>query len=322
MEGMTPRVGNRIHRLPRRAGADVFRTVASGSSADHNLRIMSCRNLLVWLSLSLVFAVGETVGAESREADRSAAGTAPVLGTPRTDENSRIAHEELLTKAKSGRIDLYFEGDSITRRWGCSDAAYRGLLESWKTNFHGWNAGDFGWGGDRVENVLWRLQNGELDGVNPKAVVLMAGTNNLREERDRKADSEAAQVEEVVSGLRAVLVVIHAKAPAAKVVLMGITPRKDRSGAPAYVATIRKINQRLAELADGKGVRFIDLSDRLGDADGKPLDGMTVDGLHLSAKGYQIWADALKPVLTEILGPRAETDLAPPPTGDPSARRR
>jgi lysophospholipase L1-like esterase len=248
--------------------------------------------------------------------------TPMVKGIPRTDENSRIGHEELLTKAKSGRIDLYFEGDSITRRWGCSDTAYQDLYTNWKTNFHGWNAGDFGWGGDRVENILWRLQNGELDGVNPKAVVLMAGTNNLRKEQDSGPDSESAQVEEVVSGLRAVLAVIHEKAPAAKVVLMGITPRKDRSGAPAHVATIRKINQGYAGLADGKAIRFIDLSDRLGDADGKPLEGMTVDGLHLSAKGYQVWADAMKPVLTEILGPRAETDLAPPPTSDPSARRK
>ena len=92
-------------------------------------------------------------------------------GTP------RLAHEQLLAKARQGRIDIYFEGDSITRRWGATD--YPQLLENWKQNFFGWNAADFGWGADRVENILWRLENGELDGVNPKVIVLLAGTNNV-----------------------------------------------------------------------------------------------------------------------------------------------
>ena len=96
---------------------------------------------------------------------------------PRTDKNSQLAHEQLLAKAKQGRIDIYFEGDSITRRWGATD--YPQLLENWKQNFFGWNAADFGWGADRVENILWRLENGELDGVNPKVIVLLAGTNNV-----------------------------------------------------------------------------------------------------------------------------------------------
>src|SRR3954468_3119285 len=81
----------------------------------------------------------------------------------RTDQNSLTAHSQLLEKAKKGGIDIYFEGDSITRRWGATD--YPELLANWKQNFFGWNAGDFGWGADKVENILWRLQNGELDGV-------------------------------------------------------------------------------------------------------------------------------------------------------------
>src|SRR5204863_9657151 len=83
----------------------------------------------------------------------------------RSDKNSQLAHEQLLAKARRGRIRIYFEGDSITRRWGATD--YPQLLESWNKNFFGWNAADFGWGADRVENILWRLENGELDGVNP-----------------------------------------------------------------------------------------------------------------------------------------------------------
>src|SRR5687767_1152408 len=87
----------------------------------------------------------------------------------RTDRNSQIAHAELLAKIRQGRIDVYFVGDSITRRWGALD--YPDLLAHWRKNFHGWNAANFGWGADTTQNILWRLQNGELDGVNPKVVV-------------------------------------------------------------------------------------------------------------------------------------------------------
>src|SRR4030095_4650339 len=94
----------------------------------------------------------------------------------RTDQNSLTAHTQLLEKAKKGGIDVYFEGDSITRRWGATD--YPELLANWKQNFFGWNAANFGWGADTIQNILWRLQNAELDGVNSKGAVLRAGTNS------------------------------------------------------------------------------------------------------------------------------------------------
>src|SRR5262249_2227330 len=97
---------------------------------------------------------------------------------PRADRNSQLAHEQLLEKARRGRIDLYFVGDSITRRWGATD--YPDFLANWKQNFHGWNAANFGWGGDTVQNVLWRLRNGELDRASPKVIVVMARPNNIR----------------------------------------------------------------------------------------------------------------------------------------------
>jgi lysophospholipase L1-like esterase len=100
---------------------------------------------------------------------------------------------------------------------------------------------------------------------------------------------------------------------------MGITPRNDR---PALLSTINKINERIAQFADGKKVRYLDINDKLADKDGVLLEGMSPDRLHLTAKGYQVWADALKPVFMEVLGPAAKEDLAPPPTGDPSAAGR
>jgi lysophospholipase L1-like esterase len=236
--------------------------------------------------------------------------TPSVKPAPRTDANSKTAHEQLLAKAKTGKIDVYFEGDSITRRWGATD--YPQFLANWKKNFHGWNAANFGWGGDTVQNVLWRLQNGELDGINPKVIVLMAGTNNLG------GRGGEAKVNEVTEALKAVLATCKEKAPRATVILMGITPRNDNR---AHNTTIHAINANLAKMADGKQVRYVNINDKLADKDGKLFAGMSPDRLHLTAKAYQIWADALKPILTEILGPPAEKDLAPPPTGDPSAKK-
>ncbi len=240
------------------------------------------------------------------------------VAAPRGDRNSQAAHTQLLDKARRGGIDLYFAGDSITRRWGTSDPQYRDLFDNWTRNFFGWNAGNFGWGGDTVQNILWRLDNGELDAVRPKAIVLMAGTNNLAGAPRQGVD--AAAVDEVTGGIQAILRVMRARAPDAVILLTGVTPRRDSSGGATIMPTIAAINQRLAGLADGTRVRFLDINSRLAADDGTLIDGVTVDGLHLSVAGYQAWADALKPALTAILGPPAATDHAPPPTGDPGIR--
>jgi lysophospholipase L1-like esterase len=234
----------------------------------------------------------------------------------RPDANSLVAHAQLLAKAKQPGIDVYFEGDSITRRWGAVD--YPELLANWKQNFFGWNAADFGWGADRTQNIRWRLENGELDGVNPKVVVLLAGTNNVG---DRSAPGGIQErADDVTRGLQEILRVIQEKAPAATVIVMGIFPRNDDM---AFVPVIDRINHSLAGFADGKKIRHLNINDKLSGRDGRLLDGMmnANDKLHPTVKAYQIWADALKPMLTELLGPPSAVDHAPPPTGDPSAGR-
>lgn len=234
---------------------------------------------------------------------------------PRADPNSMLAHAQLLEKKRKGRIDVYFLGDSITRRWGASDERYKALLANWRQNFYGWNAANFGWGGDTTQNILWRLENGELDGVNPKIIVLMAGTNNVgRTSPEGDDDPRAA---DVTRGVKAILDLCRRKAPGATIVLMAVTPRHDNL---AVMPVIDEINRRIAKLADGKKVRFVNINDRLADKEGRLFEGMhNGDGLHLDVKGYQVWADALRPIFTELLGPPAKEDHAPPPTGDPSA---
>jgi lysophospholipase L1-like esterase len=234
---------------------------------------------------------------------------------PRTDQNSMLAHTQLLEKARKGGIDIYFEGDSITRRWGATD--YPDLLAHWKQNFSGWNAANFGWGADKIQNILWRLGNGELNGVNPKIVVLLAGTNNVG--NATPGEGVAAKIADVTSGIEAVVHTIEAKAPNAVIVITGIFPRNDN---PKVMPEIDKINDNLAKLADGKKIRYLNINAQLADSDGKLFEGMmNPDGLHPALKGYQVWADALNPIFTEVLGPRGKTDHAPLPTGDPSAHR-
>ena len=233
----------------------------------------------------------------------------------RTDQNSLTAHAQLIEKAKQGRIDIYFEGDSITRRWGATD--YPELLANWNQNFFGWNAADFGWGADTIQNILWRLANGELDRINPKIIVLLAGTNNVG--NTVPPDGMDAKVADITKGLKAMLDLLQAKAPNATIIATAIFPRNDNM---AVMPIIDRINQNLSQLADGKKIRYLNINSSLADSDGKLLDGMmNSDKLHPAIRGYQVWADALKPIFAELLGPAGEQDFAPPPTADPSARR-
>jgi (4-O-methyl)-D-glucuronate---lignin esterase len=273
--------------------------------------------LLAAVALSVPAAKARGTATQAR-AQAAAATDTPINGqadraAPRTDQNSMTAHAQLLEKAKQGRIDVYFEGDSIVRRWGALD--YPELLANWRANFFGWNAANFGWGADRTQNILWRLQNGELDGISPKVIVLLAGTNNVgTQPRDEQT------VAEIARGIKAIIDICQQKASNATIILTAIFPRNDNM---AVMPTINRINEKLAGFSDGTRVRFLTINDRLADSEGKLFEGVLNerDKLHPTIKGYQIWADALKRVFRELLGPPGTTDLAPPPTGNPSAAR-
>jgi lysophospholipase L1-like esterase len=164
--------------------------------------------------------------------------------------------------------------------------------------------------------MLWRLKNGEFDGVNPKVVVIMAGTNNVGKATPLGEADVEARAAEVARGVAAIVREVRQRAPATTVVLTGITPRDDNI---AVMPVIDRANQAIARLADGRSVRYININGQLAHPDGHLREGMAHDGLHLTPQAYQVWADALKPILTGILGPPAAVDRAPPPTGDPSA---
>jgi lysophospholipase L1-like esterase len=202
-----------------------------------------------------------------------------------------LAHRQLLAKRTQGKIDVYFMGNSIARRWGATD--YPEFLANWKANFFGWNAADFGWGADRIEHMLWRIENGELDDVNPKVIVIDAGTNNVGGQPGGEE-----KIADITRGLRALVDLCRRKAPNATIIVTGIFPRNDNM---AVIPEINRINENISRFADGKTIRYININDKLADRTGKLFDGMTVDNLHPTVRGYQIWADA-PPIFTELPG--------------------
>jgi lysophospholipase L1-like esterase len=283
---------------------------------------MMIRSMLIVAATAA--AVGISLFAEAQTPAASAPANPPARGrgrgpvapdqaAPQNTPAFPLAHQMLLEKAKKGGIDVYFLGDSITRRWQGTDYLHKA---NWDQNFFGWNAANFGWGGDTTQNVLWRLESGELDGVNPKVIVLLIGTNNVG---NTVRANDDAFTDDVAKGVKAILDLCRKKAPDAKIILMGILPRNDTPGRDArLMPTISKINDKIEKFADGKIIRYLNINNRLTDKNGIFLEGMAEDRLHLTDWGYQEWADALKPIFTELLGPPAKTDHAPAATGAPA----
>lgn len=227
----------------------------------------------------------------------------------RDDANSREAHKQLLAKTKQGKVDAYFQGDSVTRRWGATD--YPKLLAHWKKSFHGWNAATFAWGGDNTHHMLWRMQNGELDVVSPKVICLQAGANNL----PWRGPANQSHVIDVVEGIQAIIGEFRVRLPDVPIVLTAMFPRDQN---PALVDVIDDINQDLQTISQAdEQIHWININDKLLDSEGKLLRAVSSDGIHLEEAGYETWAAALRPVLTQILGPPSQADKAPPPTGNP-----
>lgn len=195
-------------------------------------------------------------------------------------------HKEHLARTKKSGVDVMFLGDSITQGWGDEGA------KVWKLRYEPLKAANYGIGGDTTREVLYRLDDGILDGIRPKAVVLLIGTNNFGLFGDSPAD--------VAKGVDAVVASIRKKAPNAKVLLLGIFPR-DKAADTPFRKKIAEANAAIAKLGDGKAVTYLDIGKTFLAADGTlPADVMP-DALHLSEKGYGLWADAIEEKLKDLL---------------------
>ena len=210
-----------------------------------------------------------------------------IVPVPRPDGRAKERTEVVLQRAKDnpGPCDAVFIGDSITQGW---EGNGRNV---WQKYYGARKCLNFGVGGDRTQHVLWRFENGQLQGIAPKAVVLMIGTNNSN--RDDNTEVE------ILEGVQAVVKQIRTRLPQTRLLLVGIFPR-GQTFSPQR-GKILQVNQALAKLADGKMIHYLDLGSQLIEADGSIAKSVMPDYLHLSERGYEIWAETIEPELKEML---------------------
>lgn len=215
-----------------------------------------------------------------------------IIPVPRTG-GATNRQSQVLQRAKDnpGPCDIAFIGDSITQGW---ENAGKNVWTSYYGNRKCLN---FGVGGDRTEHVLWRFENGQLDGIKPKAAVLMIGTNNSNKNKD---GSEQYSEGEILEGVLAIVKQIRTRLPETKLLVVGIFPRAKTFSAQR--GKLLQINQALAKVADGQMIHYIDFGSQLIEADGSLSKEIMPDALHLSERGYTIWAEAIEPKLKELLG--------------------
>ena len=218
-----------------------------------------------------------------------------------TPERSRLKkfmpnrHEAKIQQAKTSRVDLVMIGDSMTHNWEAQG--------NYEATFAGRNMLNLGFAGDRTQNVLWRIENGALDGVSPKLVTIMVGTNHAHASRKDYAPDTP---EDIFSGIEAVVKEVRTRLPKSKILLFSVFPRKPE----ASHAILKAVNARLPELNDEAMVRHVDLNQHFLDQTGEVNPKLfSRDGLHLSSKGYQTWASALTRLLDETgVGKSAEPE--------------
>ena len=227
-------------------------------------------------------------------------------------------HEKINERAKQGDVDLLFIGDSITDGW------QGGGKEVWQKYYGNRKAMNAGIGGDKTQHVIWRLDNGNIDGIKPKLAVLMIGTNN--------SGGKENTAEEIGEGITTIVKRLRDKLPETKVLILAIFPRgpmsdvqleraatqngkkkiedADMPAAKAAALENTKIQRKknadasaiAAKLADNKMVFFMDINDKFLKPDGELPNDIMPDLLHPNPKGYEIWAEAIEPKIAELLG--------------------
>jgi lysophospholipase L1-like esterase len=205
--------------------------------------------------------------------------------------NWMARHEENVAMAKRGGVDILFLGDSITDGWHWDTGGRR----IWEKTFAPRHAANFGIGYDRIQNVLWRVENGELEGISPKVVVLLIGTNNTGNEDDGKPRNTTP---EIIAGISNLVQRMEVHLPQTKIILFAMFPRGEKKDDPIR-EQVKAVNVGIAKLANEK-IKFMDIGDKFLATDGTLPRGMFPDLLHPNEKGYQIWADALVPALDEM----------------------
>lgn len=181
-------------------------------------------------------------------------------------------------------------GDSITHFWsGAPEATVQNGPAAWQSMFKGMSVLNMGFGWDRTQNVLWRLRQGEFDGLHPRWVVIEIGTNNLT----GTSQARASTPPEIVEAISAICDEVHRRSQESHIIVMGIFPRGAKADDPPRVP-IAQTNQLLTRrFASNPPITFLDIGKKFLAPDGTLPVSVMPDGTHPSEEGYRIWADAL-----------------------------
>jgi lysophospholipase L1-like esterase len=256
--------------------------------------------MMVWGSMALFFVAGP-VSEKKLFANETGCGSAlsteterPWVAAPRTIDYPWMSvvdwcrmHKANLADPARTEAKLAFLGDSIVEGWTTQ------APDLWQTHFAQYHPLRLGIGGDKTQNLLWRLQRGELKDLSLKALVLLIGTNNF-------GLGEPDSPEDLTKGVSTVLDEVRKEQPQAKVILMAIFPRGEKADDPLRVR-IAETNSLLKELAAVKGVLFYDINDKYLDSQGSIPSSLMADFLHPTHEGYRVWANALDPVLQQVM---------------------
>ena len=255
------------------------------------------------LTKLLLVAVATVAFQFSLSAQTNAPGTNAVVVEPAVHVNTAIIpvprtgaitnrQSLVLQRAKDapGNYDIEFVGDSITQGWE------GGGKKIWQEFYGKRKVINFGVSGDRTEHVLWRFEQGQLDGIKAKVAIVMIGTNNSNKNKD---GTDTYTDSDILEGVTAIVQQIRARQPDTKILLLGIFPRA-KTFSPQR-GRLLEVNQALARLDDGKHIFFLDIGSQFIENDGSIATDMMRDALHPGEKGYRIWANAMEPKLKQLL---------------------
>ena len=233
---------------------------------------------------------------------------------PTKNANSR--HEEKVKAVQAGTFDLALIGDSITHTLGdMNDGKYAPNQAVWKRHFEPRRAINLGMNGQRTEEILWNLQNGQLEFTqSPKVMVLLIGTNNADDRHFARTHSP----EEIFAGTRAIVELIRRRHPSTKILIVRIFPRggdgEKGVSPPTFnssakcIETCRRAGELTARLADGKHVFWLDVNHVFLRSNGTINTELMWDLLHPSPAGAEAWVQAIEPTLAKLMGDRPILD--------------
>ena len=236
-----------------------------------------CLALATFLSIGFAQGVATAKDAKLHSAIKPVSGNAKWWTDRHANMNKRVAQ---------GNVDMLLIGDSITHAWE------NGGKKVWDEYYAPRNAVNLGIRGDRTQHVLWRLGNGNIEGISPKLAMLMIGTNNA---------TAGNSPEEIADGVKAIVEKLRAKLPKTKVLILAIFPRGPNN-ADAHRQVNMKANKIIAKLADGRMIQYLDIGERLLAADGTLSKKVMPDLLHLTPNSYKIWAEAVEPTVEKVMG--------------------